>query len=91
MQKPRRSGTPCRLEHHGLTSHEVSMQKPKRSGTPCRLEHHGPTSSEVSMRNRYEETREPPVLLVGFNISDPPLTRWVCAADLTRTAQKRSP
>ena len=51
MQKPRRSGTPCRLEHHGLTSHEVSMQKPKRSGTPCRLEHHGPTSSEVSMRN----------------------------------------
>ena len=25
MQKPGRSGTPCRLEHHGPTSHEVDM------------------------------------------------------------------
>jgi hypothetical protein len=40
---------------------------------------------------RYEETREPPGLLVGFNISDPPLTRWVCAKNLTRTAKNSFP
>jgi hypothetical protein len=56
MQKPGR-GTPCRLEHHGLTSHEVSMQKPGRSGTPCRLEHHGPTSHEVGMHDKSERAQ----------------------------------
>ena len=40
-----------------------------------------PTIGNVeSCRDGREETgREPHCLLVGFSISDPPLTRWVCA------------
>jgi hypothetical protein len=71
MQEASTCGADCRLQHQGPTSHEVGMQECEP--TDCRLQHQGPTSHEVGMQEC-----EPTARSVGWSISDPPLTRWVC-------------
>ena len=76
----RRSEVPsasCRLQHHGPTSHEVGMPGGRFPPLPVGCNIKRPTSHEVGMQEPSHR------LYVGYNITNPPLTMWVCRRHLT--------